>query len=115
MKNKTYLTILLASVLFLGISLNVYAKEHMLSFPAGESFIEQELSDLEKEFSRLSFERKKLSKEIDMFYRRRIKNTSRNNNMIEKFKTRIVSLNLEIRAYEKRNESLIRFRQEMGQ
>ena len=115
MKNKTYLTILLVSVLFLGISLNVYAKEHTLSFPAGESFIEQEIDALENEFSRLDQKRKKLVKEIEALKGRRRTHSSKTNIRVKKLQSQIVSLNFELRAYQERKENFASYREAMKQ
>jgi len=105
MKNTTYLTILIVAIFLLAIPFNVYANGHELSFPEGESFIEQELVSLEKEFSRLSFEKEKLVDQIDDFYRRKRKNSSKNNKKIKDLQGQIASLNIELRAYQKRKKA----------
>ena len=115
MKNTTYLTILIVAIFLLAIPFNVYANGHKLSFPAGESFIEQEIVSLEKEFSRLDQERKKLVEEIEALNGRRRTHSSRTNIKIRKLQEKIASLNLEVRAYQKRKENLASYRKAIGQ
>ena len=114
MKNTTYLTILIVAIFLLAIPFNVYANRHELSFPEGESFIEQELVSMEKEFSRLSFEKEKLVDQIDDFYRRKRKNSSKNNKKIIDLQGQIASLNIELRAYQKRKKPSKRRRIQYG-